>query len=207
MVAVDRWGAELSEGRAVVVALHGRGQDRATFRAVVDVLPLDGTAVLAPHIDGDTWYPEPFTADLERNEPALGEALAAVDAAVQEVLDAGVPLERVVLLGFSQGACLALQSFLTAPRRFGAVVALTGGHVGPPGTAPAPPDGVAGVPVLLATHAGDTWVPLWRVQESADLLTAAGAAVTLLVEPGSEHVVTPLAASAVATVLDALPTG
>ncbi|MGQ7297492.1 alpha/beta hydrolase [Quadrisphaera sp. KR29] len=201
-VTTDRWGPQPPDGRAVVVALHGRGQDRDAFRELVEALPLGDLPVLAPRAAGDTWYPLPFTAELARNEPHLTQALAAVDAAVQEAVDAGVPLERVVLLGFSQGACLALQSFLTSPRRYAAVVALTGGFAGPPGTAPAPPDGAAGVPVLLATHAEDGWVPLWRVQETADLLASAGAPVTLLVEPGADHVVTPLARRAVADVLE-----
>jgi len=185
-------GAPLDAARAAVVALHGRG---ATARGIADFLAgeldLDGVALVAPQARHGTWYPQSFLAPFEANQPWLDSALARVGEGVGEVEAAGVPAERVVLFGFSQGACLASEFAARNPRRYGALVAATGGRIGPPGTSFAAAGDLAGTPVHLSAGDPDPHVPWSRVEETAVSLRALGAAVTTVREPGFPHAVHP----------------
>ncbi|WP_291052924.1 phospholipase [Herbiconiux sp.] len=181
----------MSAPRGAVVAVHGRTQDPEFIRGVVDRLAIGSSlTVIAPAAEGRSWYPKPFLAPMEENQPFLDAALDRVDACVEEALAAGVPLERIVLLGFSQGACLLTHSALTRPRRYAAVIAFTGGFIGPIGTSIPRPAGLEGMPFAFATHTDDPWVPLSRTLESIAVAGSAGASARLLVEPGGVHEVT-----------------
>src|SRR5947209_20212721 len=85
------------------------------------------TLCLAPQAAGHSWYPYRFTEPVARNEPHLGSALSVLSDLVDRVGDAGVPPERIALLGFSQGACLALEFARRRMIRLGAVIGLSGG--------------------------------------------------------------------------------
>jgi predicted esterase len=185
-------GAPLAAARAAVVALHGRG---ATARGIADFLvaelDLRGVALVAPQARHGTWYPQSFLAPFEANQPWLDSALARVGELVGEVEAAGVPAERIVLFGFSQGACLASELATRHPRRYGALVAATGGRIGPPGTVFATVGEFAGTPVHLSAGDPDPHVPWSRVEETAASLREMGAVVTTVREPGFPHAVHP----------------
>jgi predicted esterase len=134
-----------------------------------------------------TWYPESFLAPRARNEPHLRWALERIEAAVSDLEEHGVRRDRVALVGFSQGACLAAEYVFRSPSRWGAVAALTGGLIGPPETTWEPSGGLAGTPVLFATSDADKWVPLERVKKTAEVFRSMRAEVDLRVYPGRSH--------------------
>jgi predicted esterase len=174
-----------SDARVVVLLLHGRGRDALDVLELADRMGLDDVGFLAPTAEGRSWWPQSFLAPFEDNEPWLTRALETVDALVSGVEEP----ERLVLGGFSQGACLAAEYAVRNPRRYGGLLLYTGGFAGPPGTAPAPAGDFAGTPAYLGTSHPDGWVPLERVRETAALLERHGARVTVQVYEGQDHLV------------------
>jgi phospholipase/carboxylesterase len=183
------WGATADSADVAVIAVHGRGQDPAFMRGIADRIDAPNATWFAPHAADSTWYPNSFLAAIESNQPDLDEGLDALDSYVAVIEQLGFSVDRIVLLGFSQGACLVSQYALTRPRDYRAVVVLTGGFIGPVGTTPTSPGRLDGVPAFFGTMADDGWVPLSRVDETAALFTSLGARVQLTVTPGDEHAV------------------
>lgn len=178
--------APASGGSGALVALHGRGAPATEMRELGMVLA-PGRRILAPQAAGRTWYPASFMAPIEENQPFLDSALAAVDRIVTgPAAGAG---GGIALLGFSQGACLALEYAVRHPRRYDAVVALSGGLVGPPGTRLARDGALDSTPLLIACGDRDPHIPIERVHASAEAWEAMGGRVDLRVYPGMGHTV------------------
>ncbi len=186
---VAEGSAPLARAKAAMLLLHGRGADAADILALADVLAQPDVACLAPQAAGHTWYPYPFTAPLERNEPWLSSALGVIDGVLQRLGEAGFAPERVVLLGFSQGACLALEYAARHARRHGGVVGLSGGLIGPDGTPRDYAGSLAGTPVFLGCSDVDPHIPLARVRETTAVLRRLGGTVTERIYPGMGHTV------------------
>jgi predicted esterase len=182
-------GRPLERAEAAMILLHGRGASAEDILHLAAELERPDFAYLAPQAAGHTWYPYSFLAPLEQNEPYLSSALRLVGATVDRVLAAGIPSERLLLLGFSQGACLALEFTARNPRHYGGVAALTGGLIGPDGTPRDYPGSLAGTDVFLGTADPDPHVPRSRVEESARVLERMGARVTVRIYPGMGHTV------------------
>ncbi len=182
-------GAPLGEGRAVMIMIHGRN---AAPRNILDLVPrLDrpGVTYLAPAAASNTWYPYSFMAEREKNEPHLSSALAALDRLVNQVAARGIAGTHIVLLGFSQGACLTAEFALRHPARYGGIIIYSGGLIGPPGTTWSQPGSFGGTPVFLGCSDVDAHVPKARVDESADVFARMGAEVTKRIYPGMGHLV------------------
>jgi phospholipase/carboxylesterase len=182
-------GAPLDRARAAVVMLHGRGGSAEDILSLADALEMPDLAYVAPQAPGHTWYPLSFLAPMAQNEPALSRALATVGAVVGAIAEGGVPAERVVLLGFSQGGCLALEYAARNARRYGGVAGLSAALIGPPGTPRDYAGSLAGTPMFLGCSDVDGHIPLWRVQESTRVLRALGAEVTERIYPGMGHTI------------------
>ena len=182
-------GAPLGSARGAAVLLHGRGATAASILALADELGGPDVAYLAPQAASNTWYPQRFLMPIETNEPWLSSALAVVDDLVGQLTAAGFESQRVALVGFSQGACLALEYAVRHPRRYGAIVGLSGGLIGPPGTAWPSPPGLAATPVFLGCGDPDGHIPADRVRESGEIFRRAGADVTAILYPGLGHTV------------------
>lgn len=192
-------GAPLARARAAAVLLHGRGAAAEGMLHFGDELAQPEVALVAPQAQGFVWYPHSFLAPLEANEPWLSSALAAVDRALDEVRSGGVPLERTLLVGFSQGACLALEAAARRGGPLGGVAALAGGLLGTetlPGV-DAPEDklfgyetDLAGTPVFIGCGDRDPHIPITRVRQSAACFRRLGAQVTERVYPGVGHQIT-----------------
>jgi len=187
--AVLRAGPTPEEAGATLVLLHGRGASAESILALYEELGLDGVAAVAPQAAGSTWYPQSFLAPTELNQPCLDSALKKVDSVIGELLARGVPSERIAILGFSQGACLTSEYVARHPRRYGAVMALTGGLIGPAGTPRDYPGSLDGTPVFLGTSDPDPHVPFARVQETRDVMAQMGANVEVRRYPGMPHTV------------------
>jgi len=186
---VSTAGAPLDAAAGAVILLHGRGATAASILGLAAELPAAGLAYLAPQASSNTWYPQRFLVPLEMNEPWLSSALAAVGDLVAQLRRAGLGADRIALLGFSQGACLALEYAVRHPARYGAIVGLSGGLIGPPGTVWPSPAELAGTPVFLGCGDPDGHIPAERVRESAEVFRRAGSDVTAILYPGLGHTV------------------
>jgi predicted esterase len=180
-------GEPLDRARAAMVMLHGRGASAGDILSLTPGLAEPGWSFLAPQAAGGAWYPLPFTSPLEANEPWLSSALETVTSLLAQTAAAGVAPERTVLLGFSQGACLALESAARRPLRYGGVVGLSGGLIGPDGLAREAVGSLAGTPVFLGCSDHDPYIPGHRVTEAADVLRRLGAEVTMVLYPDLDH--------------------
>jgi len=181
-------GEDLRSARAAMVLLHGRGATAEDIMTIASEVQSPGWAFIAPQADGNTWYPNPFTAPIESNEPYLTAALETVSRVVKRV-ETTVPAQRLVLLGFSQGASLTLTWSAQNARRYGAVIGLSGGLIGPDGTARDHPGSFDGTPVFLGCSDIDPYIPMPRVVESGEVLKRMGANVTVRFYPGMGHLV------------------
>ncbi len=186
---VEVRGEPLRSSRAAVILIHGRNAGPANILELAEALAYPQVSYLAPAAGGGTWYPDSFMAEIARNEPGITSGLAAIDRLVGQVLGKGIPKRRIVLLGFSQGACLSSTYAVRHPARFGGVVAFSGGLIGPPGTQWNETGSFDGTPVFLGCSDVDAHVPKERVDESAAVFRRMGATVTERIYPGMGHLV------------------
>jgi phospholipase/carboxylesterase len=180
-------GGPLANARAAAVLLHGRGSNAEDMLGLAQEFGQRDIAYLAPEAPGHTWYPYSFLAPLAQNEPHLSNALATVGATLERLAEEGFAAERIALIGFSQGGCLAFEYVARNARRYGAVVGLSAGLIGPPGTPRNYAGSLAGTPVFLGCSDIDAHIPLARVHESRDVLEKLGGAVTERIYPGMGH--------------------
>jgi len=181
-------GEKLGKARAAMILAHGRGATAEDIMTVAAELMHPGFAYLAPQASGNAWYPNPFTAPIETNEPYLSSALEVLETLLARVEET-VPAERVILLGFSQGACLTLEFAARHARRYGGVVGLSGGLIGPDGTPRDYPAEFEGTPAFLGCSDVDPHIRRDRVIEAADVFKRMGAQVTARLYPGMGHTV------------------
>jgi phospholipase/carboxylesterase len=184
-------GSPLEEAIGAVILLHGRGGSAKDILSLGGELRLPGVGFLAPQVVGHTWYPNSFLAPIESNEPWLTSALEIIHALTRRCAAAGIDTKRVAIVGFSQGACLACEFIARYPQRYAALVAFTGGLIGPIGSDLHHAGKLLGTPVLLSSGDPDPHVPWKRVQETAKQLTAMGAIVHTQRCPGRQHTILP----------------
>ena len=181
--------------RPMVVLLHGRNAGPENIRDLIPRLARPQFDYVAPAAPNRTWYPSSFMAEFEKNEPFLSNALAIVGQTVADVEAKGTPRDKIVLMGFSQGACLATEFMIRHASRFGGLVAFSGGAIGPPGTTWATESGdgtakdFAGMPIFFGCSDIDAHVPIERVRESADVCARMNAQVTTRIYPGMGHLI------------------
>lgn len=182
-------GRPLAEAGGAMVMVHGRGAPAEDILSLAGELGRPELAYLAPQAAGYSWYPYSFLAPMEQNEPGLSSALELLGDLVRHLEENGIPAERTVLLGFSQGACLTLEYAARNARRYGGLVALSGGLIGPPGTPRDYAGSFAGTPVFLGCSDRDPHIPKTRVDESAEVFRGMGAEVTERIYPAMGHTV------------------
>jgi phospholipase/carboxylesterase len=180
-------GDMLSQAHAAMILVHGRGADAEDILGVAYQLAHSGFAYLAPQAAGNTWYPNRFSFPLESNEPWLSSALAVLSELLTQIAAAGIPPERTMLLGFSQGASLSLEFTARNNRRYGGVAGLSGVLIGPDNT-PRPAHGsLAGTPIFLGCSDVDPYVTPKQVDASAAVLRRLGGEVTEQLYPQMDH--------------------
>jgi phospholipase/carboxylesterase len=184
---IIRAGAPIIAARAAVILVHGRGGDAEDMLGLASAFAAPDIAYVAPQAPSGSWYPRSFMAPLSQNEPHLGNALRTLSDVVAGLNEQSMPSERIVLLGFSQGACLALEFSARNARRYGGVVGLSGGLIGPEGAPRTYGGSLAGTPVFLGCSDADVHIPLARVHEATDVLKTLGGKVTEIIYPGTGH--------------------
>jgi phospholipase/carboxylesterase len=182
-------GRALDSAKAAVVLLHGRGASAEDILGLADEFDLPELAYLAPQAAEHAWYPYSFLAPIEQNQPWLDSALKLVAETLQRAISAGIERHKIVIAGFSQGACLATEFVARNAARYGGLVAFTGGLIGPPGTKFVFSGDLSGTPSFLGAGDRDPHVPWKRVEESASVLSGLGGIVTLRCYPGLPHTI------------------
>lgn len=180
-------GRPLDQARTAMIMVHGRGARAEDILTLVPELNRPDFAYVAPQAAEFTWYPNRFLMPLESNEPWLSSALQAVADVLATVEAAGIPPQRTIMLGFSQGACLTLEFVARNARRYGDVAGLSGGLIGPDDTPRDYPGSLAGTPVFLGCSDVDPHIPKERVQETTRVLRGMGGDVTERFYPGMGH--------------------
>ena len=188
-----------------MIMVHGRYASPSDILSLGVAINRPRVACIAPAAAGSAWYPFSFLAPREQNEPGLSSALGVLESLVAGLMERSVPLHKIVLLGFSQGACLASEFSVRHPRRYGGVLALSGGLIGPPGTTWDDIIGsFDGMPVFLGCSDVDGHIPRERVIESEGVFKRMGARVTRTLYPGMGHLVNDDEIVEVRAVLDAV---
>lgn len=183
-------GAPLEKAERALVMIHGRGGDAHGIMGLASHLQVDDYALVAPQATNRTWYPYSFLADRLDNEPWLTAALVLLAEVEADLVAAGIPSKNIYFVGFSQGACLALEYVSRYAKRYGGVVALTGGLIGPELNKSLYRGDFNGTPVYLSTGDPDAHVPVERVKETLSQLQDMGAEVSMEVFSGRPHTVT-----------------
>jgi predicted esterase len=197
-------GAPPAEAAGVLVLLHGRGGSAQDMLSLARDLDRPRFAWFVPEAAGRQWYPYSLLEKLERNQSHLNSALALLKRLLGRIEATPVAPERVVWLGFSQGASLALEFVVRNARRYGGIVALSGGLLGPEGTPREYPGSLNGTPAFLGCGDVDPHIPKRRVEEAAGVLERLGATVTRRTYPGLGHATNADELDAVRAMLDAV---
>jgi predicted esterase len=182
-------GKPLAEAKAALILLHGRGNVAQRILGLHHVLPHRELVYLAPQAVDNAWYPYSFLSPLEQSEPELSSALQMIANLIAQVEEAGIPPEKIILGGFSQGACLASEFAARNARRYGGVLVFSGGLIGPPGTLRDYFGSLEGTPVFIGCSDVDAHIPVERLHETEEVLSRLGARVTLKIYPGMGHTV------------------
>lgn len=192
-------GKPIEEASGAMIMVHGRGANGYAIMKIADYLDTGSLALLAPQAAGGLWYPQRFLSPIAENEPWLSSALDTIRQVLNRVMTAGIPAQKTILLGFSQGACLALEFAARNPRRYGGVIGLSGGLIGDdnessfqgrrprmilPGNT-----SLEGTPVFLGCSDIDFHIPRYRVEDSAQSFSLLGATVDLRLYPEMDHTI------------------
>ena len=182
-------GKPLDEAQAAMILVHGRGATAVSILELADHLQHPDFAYLAPQAVGNTWYPYSFLAPMDQNEPGLSSGLQAIGDLVAQIEAEGIPAERIVLAGFSQGACLASEYMARNARRYGGLLVFSGGVIGPPETPRDYAGSLDNTPVFIGCSDVDFHIPLERVEETAVVFTNLGATVNKQIYPSMGHTI------------------
>lgn len=182
-------GAPFKSAEQVMILLHGRGASAESILSLAAEFDAPNTHFIAPQAHQFRWYPYSFLSPLERNEPDLSHALERVDTLIKRIVSSGKRLDQIVLAGFSQGACLASEYVIRNPRRYGGLVVLSGGWIGPQNTTRTSDADLDGMPVFIGCSDIDQFIPVSRVEETAALFESMRADVRLSIYAGIGHTV------------------
>ncbi|MEO6498869.1 MAG: alpha/beta hydrolase [Mucilaginibacter sp.] len=182
-------GARPAQAKGALVMIHGRGGTAANIAGLAAELNAAELAVYAPQATNHSWYPYSFMAPEGDNQPALDSAIATIGELVKQIESDGIPADKIYFLGFSQGACVALEYVGRNAKRYGGVVAFTGGLIGEQLNTARYTGDFNNTPILITTGDPDPHVPLSRVEESVAILTKLNADITLKVYKGRPHTI------------------
>lgn len=182
-------GERPEHAKAAVILIHGRGASAESILRLVQEFTIPGVHYTAPQAINHSWYPWSFLKPIEWNQPGLSSALQVVADLMEDLQEREVPANRVILAGFSQGACLASEFVARHPRRYGGVVALSGGLIGETLPESEYRGDLKQTPIFLGCSDVDPHIPLARVQQTTSILRSLGGDVDERIYPGMGHTV------------------
>jgi len=183
------YGTPLHDAEAAVILMHGRGSTAQSILTLAEHLPHESMAYLAPQAANQTWYPNSGFIPIEANEPFVSSAFQTITDLIEQITSAGITTDRIVLGGFSQGACLAAEYVARHPQGYGGLFVLSGALLGPPDMPRQYTGSLADVPVYVAGSDHDSWVTEQQLRLTGRILQDLGAAVHVEVQPGTQHTV------------------
>jgi predicted esterase len=198
------FGQPLGQAATVAIMIHGRGASPQDILGLATAFERPNVTYLAPAAANNTWYPYSFLTEISKNEPYLSSALSVLSALVSDVEGSGIARHRIVMMGFSQGACLTSEFAIRNASRFGGFVAFSGGAIGPPGTKWDEPVRFDGTPMFFGCSDIDAHIPEARVRETSAICTRMGANVTTKIYPGMGHLVNEDEIAHARTLLDSM---
>jgi predicted esterase len=182
-------GPSASEASAAVILIHGRGASAQSMLPLVDEFGVPGVHYVAPQASGHTWYPYSFLQPIENNQPGISSGLQRIHDLITRLEQDGTTMEKIMLLGFSQGGCLATEFAARHPARYGGVVGYSGGLIGPDINPGKYEGDMEETPVFLGCSTTDPHIPKERVDETEVVFKKLGANVTKKLYPGMPHTV------------------
>jgi phospholipase/carboxylesterase len=182
-------GKNIKEAKKALIMLHGRGAEASDILSLATHLNVKEYALVAPQATNYTWYPYSFMANPDHNEPWLSSALQLVGDIVKDLNAAGIASENIYFAGFSQGACLTLEFTTRNAKKWGGIVAFTGGLIGDKLYTQNYTGNFEGTPVFIGTSNPDPHVPVERVQATTGVLKNMHAAVIEKVYQNMGHTV------------------
>jgi len=186
---IARAGASPEDAIAAMIFIHGRGATAESILMLADEFNTDGFHLAAPQASGFQWYPHSFLAPTERNEPGLSSGLQVIHDMITDLESKGIGRDKIILLGFSQGACLASEFVARHPAKYGGLIALSGGLIGDSVLPENYSGSLEDTPVFMGCSDVDPHIPVERVHESAEILEGLEASVTKKIYPGMGHTV------------------
>ncbi len=195
-------GKPLGQSPNAMIMIHGRGSNADNILSLAPEFQRPNWTYIAPQANNNTWYPHSFLTPMEQNEPNLSSALQLIQSLLLRLADFGILPINTVLLGFSQGACLATEFAARHAQPYGGIVGLSGGLIGPPGTPRDYPGTYVGTPVFIGCSDRDPHIPLERVHETSNVLANMGADVVERIYPGMGHTVSADELAHVTAILD-----
>jgi phospholipase/carboxylesterase len=182
-------GKPLDQAKKVAIMIHGRGATAESILSLSDHLNLDEFALIAPQAPGNTWYPYSFMAPDQSNQPSFSESLNTVDEILRDLTKKGFTSEKIYFIGFSQGACLSLEYASQHAKKFGAVIAFTGGLIGEKFNPSKYRGDFKNTPVFIGSSHRDVHVPLSRIEESAAQIQKMGAHMKTMIFQDTQHTI------------------
>ena len=182
-------GIPVKQAGKAIIMLHGRGASARDILSLEDELHLGGYYVAAIQATNYSWYPFGFMAPVAQNEPWLSSAVNLVKNVTDDIVAAGIGSDKIYILGFSQGACLALEFSCRHARKWGGIIAFTGGLIGEVVNAEKYAGNFDNTPVFIGNSDIDPHVPLDRTKESKQIMETLGAKVTLSIYPNMGHTI------------------
>lgn len=182
-------GKPLDEAQGAMILVHGRGANALSILSLAEEFKQGEFAYLAPQAAGNTWYPYSFLAEISNNQPGLDSGLQVIADLVKHVEDAGVPAEKILIGGFSQGACLAMEYVARNAKRYGGAFAFSGGVIGPFGSPRDYEGSLDGTPIFVGCSDSDMHIPVERVHETAEIMQKLGGTVTEKIYPNMPHTI------------------
>ena len=182
-------GASLSHAQAAMVMVHGRGATAQSMFPLAEEFAQPDFHYRAPQAHNHTWYPYSFLASKEKNQPGISSGIQVLHDVLKDITAAGIPGEKIILLGFSQGACLATEFAARHPQKLGGVVGFSGGLIGPDIDESNYTGSMEQTPVFLGCSDVDPHIPKERVDETENVFTKLNADVNKQIYKGMAHTI------------------
>lgn len=186
---IQETGRAAIEATAAMILIHGRGATAVSILELADHLPHPNMRYFAPQAANNSWYPNSFLAPIEQNEPGITSGLAVIGNLISKINALGIPSNRIIIGGFSQGACLASEYVARNPQRYGGLLVFSGGVIGPLGMERNDEGDLDGTPIFIGCSDVDAHIPVERVHETAEIFNKMGATVNKVVYPQMGHTI------------------